>query len=126
MEEESIQKTDGADAQPHCGELAKELTPEGRPTDKTRTEQRGMRWPVWLLAILILLLLGSSIANLVVSQRAYESSHKQIKAIEQLTQSIKDIQRSVMTLSRMLEQSSPEDQELEEDGTRGAAADGSI
>jgi hypothetical protein len=59
-----------------------------------------------------------------VSRRAYESSQKQVKAIEQLTQSIKAVQRSIVELSRMIEQSPQEDEEPEEDGR--SEGDGSI
>jgi len=69
-------------------------------------------------------LLAASIANLIVSHRAYENSLKQVTAIEQLAQSIKDTQRSIMNLAKMLEQSSPEEEETDED--RGASGDGSI
>jgi hypothetical protein len=117
VEEESIQKTDGVGAQ---------LYGEEHPVDERRGEQRGMRWPVWLLAILILLLLVSNIANLVVSQRAYESSQKQAKAIEQMAQSIKDVQKSIMNLSRMIEQPPPEDEEHEDDRGNGVLGADSI
>jgi len=49
---------------------------------------------------------------------------RQVKAIEQLTQSIKAVQRSIVELSRMIEQSPPEDEEPEEDGR--SEGDGSI
>jgi hypothetical protein len=59
-----------------------------------------------------------------VSHRAYESSQKQVKAIEQLTQSIKDIQRSIVNFSRMIEQPPPDEEEPEEN--TGDSGDGSI
>lgn len=124
MEEESIQKTDAFDAQHHQDEPAKEAALEKHPNDGSRGGQKGLGWPVWLLVILIVLLFASSIANLVVSQRAYESSQKQVKAMEQLTQSIKAVQRSIVELSRMIEQPPPEDEEPEEDGR--SEGDGSI
>jgi hypothetical protein len=125
MEEQSMQKTDSSDAQHHHDEPAKAEAPEKYPNDGSRGGQKGVGWPVWLLVILIVLLFVSSIANLVVSQRAYESSRKQVKAIEQLTQSIKDIQRSIVDLSKMMEQSPPEDEEPEEE-SRLPSGDGSI
>jgi hypothetical protein len=60
-----------------------------------------------------------------VSQRAYESSREQIKAIEQLTQSIKEIQRSIVNLSKMIEQAPQEYEEPEEDSGL-PTGDGSI
>jgi hypothetical protein len=110
VEEESIQKTNDSGAQ--------------NPPDQRNRNQRGLRRTVWLLVFLMVLLLASSVVNLVVSQRAYESSQKQVLAIEQLTQSIKDTQRAIMNLARMLEPSPPEEEEPEEDG--GSAGDGSI
>jgi len=126
MEEESIEKTDGSDAQIHEDKPAKVEAPEKHPSEESRGGQKGSGWPVWLLVILMVLLFASSIANLVVSQRAYESSQKQAKAIEQLTQSIKAVQRSIVDLARMIEQSPPEDEEPEEDRGGAPAGDGSI
>jgi hypothetical protein len=126
MEEEAIQKTDGSDAQHHHDEPAKAEAPEKHPNDGSRGGQKGFGWTVWLLVILIVLLFASSIANLVVSQRAYESSQKQVKAIEQLTQSIKAVQQSIVDLSRMIEQSPPEDEEPEDERDSSALGDGSI
>ena len=126
MEEESFQKTNGSAGRHHYDVPSKEELPEDHPSGGRRSERDGLRWTVWLLLILIVLLFASSIANLVVSQRAHESSLKQVNAIEQLTQSIKDVQRSVANLSKMLEQASPEDEELEEDRAGGPSGDGSI
>ena len=124
MEEESFQKTNGGGAQPHSEESAKEEPPERRLAGGRRVEQKGLGRTVWLLVVLIVFLFVSSLASLVVSHRAYESSQQQVKAIEQLTQSIKDIQRSIVNLSKMLEQPPPDEEEPEED--TGNSGDGSI
>ena len=124
MEEESEQKINPEDPQNHQDEQRKEEASAKPSSDRRPDAPKGLRWPVWLLVILIVLLFASSIANLVVSQRAYESSQKQVKAIEQLTQSIKAVQRSIVELSRMIEQSPSEDEEPEEDGR--SEGDGSI
>ncbi|MCU0595042.1 MAG: hypothetical protein MUC98_06205 [Desulfobacterota bacterium] len=124
MEEESTQKTNALGDQNSQAETFKEQPPENGSTGGNRGGQKGVGWPVWLLVCLMGLLLASSIGNLAVSYRAYESSQKQVTAIEQLTQSIKDTQRAIMDLARMLEQPSSEEEEPEED--RGAAGDGSI
>jgi uncharacterized membrane protein len=124
MGEESFKKMDEESAQTHHYEPAKTVTPDKNPNDGSRGVQKGVGWSVWLLVILIVLLLASSIANLVVSQRGYESSQKQLKAMEQLTQSIKETQRSIMNLARMLEQSPPEEEEPEDE--TGPVGDGSI
>jgi hypothetical protein len=124
MEEESERKINPENPQNHEDEQRKE-EPLAKPSSDRRTDApKGLRWPVWLLVILIVFLFASSLANLVVSQRAYESSQKQVKAIEQLTQSIKAVQRSIVELSRMIEQSPPEDEEPEEEGR--SEGDGSI
>ena len=124
VEEESIQKTNDSDAQNPQAEPAGEATREKQPSGDRSGDRRGLRRTVWLLVFLMVLLLASSVANLVVSQRAYESSQKQVLAIEQLTQSIKDTQRAIMNLARMLEPAPAEEEEPEEDG--GSAGDGSI
>ena len=124
MEEESIQNTGDSSVQHPQDEAEKEQTPEKHPNDGVRGEQKGMRWTDWLLIALMVLLFGSSVANLVVSHRAYESSRKQVTAIEQLTQSIKDIQRSIVNLSNMLDQAPTEEEDSEED--KGSVGDGSI
>jgi len=124
VEEKSIQNTGGLSVQHHQEEAEKEQTPEKHPNDGVRGEQKRMRWTDWLLIALMVLLFGSSVANLVVSHRAYESSRKQVTAIEQLTQSIKDIQRSIVNLSNMLDQAPTEEEDPEED--KGSVGDGSI
>jgi hypothetical protein len=127
VEEESNQKTDGSYMPHHYDEPAKDEAPaEKRPTNASRGGQKVVGWTVWLLLLLIQLLLASSVANLAVSQRAYESSRKQVKAIEQLTQSIRAVQRSLADLARMTEQSSPEDEEPEEEIGGAPTGDGSI
>ena len=126
MAEESLQRASGSSAPHQQDEPRREEPPEKRPTDGRRREQQGVGWTVWLLIGLMALLFGSSVANLVVSHRAYESSRKQVRAIEQLTQSIKDIQRSIVNLSNMLEQTPAEEEEPEEDRGGGPTGDGSI
>lgn len=112
MEEDYLQKTDGeSDPMQHAS--------EGRKDDR---KEQG--WIVWVLVIMVAFLLASSIANLVVSQRAYESSRKQVKAMEQLTRSIRDIQRSIADLSSLIEQS-PQEEEVEEENEE-PSGDGSI
>lgn len=125
MEEKSLQKTSAESAQNHQDEPTREEASAKRPSDGGRDAQKGLGWTVWILVILIVFLLVSSIANLVVSHRAYESSRKQVKAIEQLTQSIKNIQRSIVDLSKMIEQAPQEDEEPEEAGGL-PTGDGSI
>ena len=126
MAEESFQNANGSSVQHPQDEAEKEQTPEKHPNDGVRGEQQGAGWTVWLLIALMVLLFGSSVANLVLSHRAYESSRKQVRAIEQLTQSIKDIQRSIVNLSNMLEQTPAEEEEPEEDRGGGPTGDGSI
>jgi hypothetical protein len=126
VEEESVQKADGPDVQHHHEEPAKEEMPGKLLNDGSRGGQKRIGWPVRLLVILIVLLFATSIVNLVVSQRAYESAQKQITAIEELTQSIKAVQRSIVELYRMMEQSPPEDEQPEGERDAWPAEDGSI
>ena len=115
MAEESLQKANGSSAPYQRDEPAKEEPREKHPTGGRRGEQKGMGWTVWLLIALMVLLFVSSIANLVMSHRAYEISQKQVTAIEQVTQSIKDIQLAIVNLSNMLEQTPAEGEDPEED-----------
>ncbi|MGE5840304.1 MAG: hypothetical protein ACM34H_10240 [Deltaproteobacteria bacterium] len=124
MEEESEKKINPENPQNHQDELRKEESSGKTSSDRGTDAQKGLRWPVWLLVILIMLLLASSVGNLFVSHRAYESSRNQVAAIEQLAQSIRDTQRSILNLAKILEQSSQEEEEPEED--RESAGDGSI
>jgi|GEM_PF-1569710 hypothetical protein len=126
MEDESMQMTNAESAQNEHGETNGEKPTAKPPSHGMRHGEKGLGWGVWVIIILIGFLLVSSLANLVVSQRAYESSRKQVRAIEQLTQSIKDIQRSIVDLSKMMEQAAPEDEEPEADMGGGTAGDGSI
>ena len=124
MEEESDQKINPENAQNHQDERRKEEPPAKAPSDRRRDAPKGLGWGVWLLIVLLVFLFVSSAASLVVSHRAYESSQKQVKAIEQLTQSIKDIQRSIVNFSRMIEQPPPDEEEPEEN--TGDSGGGSI
>jgi len=126
MEEESLQKTKAESAKNQHDGPGQEEAPAKRPSNGITDAQKGLGWGVWVLIILIVFLLVSSIANLVVSEKAYESSRKQVKAIEQLTQSIKDIQRSIVNLSKMIEQAPQEEEQPEEDSVGGSTGDGSI
>jgi hypothetical protein len=125
MEEELLQKPKAEIAQNHHDEPTREEPAAKRPSDGRTDAQKGLGWGVWVLVILIGFLLVSSIANLVVSQKAYEISREQVKAIEQLTQSIKDIQKSIVNLSEMIEQA-PEEEEEPEEKSGLPTGDGSI
>ena len=126
MEEESSQKANAESVLNYQDEPRKDEAPAKRPSNGITDAQKGLGWGVWVLIILIVFLLVSSIANLVVSEKAYESSRKQVKAIEQLTQSIKDIQRSIVNLSKMIVQAPQEEEQPEEDSGGGPTGDGSI
>jgi len=125
MEDESLQKTSAESARNHRDEPRIEEAPAKGASEGGRDAQKGLGWTVWVLVVLIGFLLVSSIANLVVSQRAYENFRKQVKEIEQLTQSIKDIQRSIVDLSKMIEQVPQEDEDPEEESGL-PTGDGSI
>lgn len=124
MQDEGVEKPDSLEAQNHRGQPGKDEAPEKHLRDINKGGQKSTGWPAWLLVILMVLLLASSVANLVVVHRAYESSRNQVAALEQLTQSLRATQRSIMNLAKMLEQSSSEEEETEED--REPAGDGSI
>jgi hypothetical protein len=125
--EEDLSRKAGAESEHGSREEETQDRPlQKPPTAGGRETQKGTGWGVWVLLILVLFLLVSSIANLVVSHRAYESSRNQVKAIEQLTQSIKDMGKSITNLSDMIEQSPQEDEEPEGHSGRTPTGDGSI
>lgn len=124
MAQEWLEKTGGPGAREDQDAAIRE-EPLAKPSSEQRTEApKGLGWIVWVLVIMVAFLLASSIANLVVSQRIYESSRQQLKTMEPLTQSIKDIQRSIADLSRMIEQM-PQEEEVEEENEQ-PSGDGSI
>lgn len=113
MENESSQKIDG------------ESDAMKRSSDRIKEDRKGLGWILWVVVIMVAFLLMSSLANLVVSQRAYESARKQMKAMEQLTRSIQDVQRSIANFSSLIEQSPQEEEEPEEE-SQEPSGDGSI
>jgi cytoskeletal protein RodZ len=126
MEEDLSQKTSGESQLNLRDEITGDRPLQKPPAGGKTETQKGLGWGVWVLLILVLFLLMSSIANLVVSHRANESSRNQAKAIEQLTQSIKEMQRSIADLSNLIEQSPQEEEEPEEDSGEVPTGDGSI
>jgi hypothetical protein len=125
--EEDLSRKAGAESEQNPHEEGTGDRPLQTPPTCGRGEtQKRLGWGVWVLLILVFILLVSSIANLVVSHRAYESSRNRVKAIEQLTQSIKDMRKSITNLSNMIEQSPQEDEEPEEDSGTAPTGDGSI
>lgn len=80
-----------------------------------RDEQRGFVHALWLLVVLSAFLFGVSVVNVGIGIKIYEALSKQSTAIEKLTLSVREIQKSVLHLSEALEET---DQAEEGDSER--------
>jgi hypothetical protein len=78
--------------------------------------RKGVAKVIWILALLIALLCASSLVNITVSKKVYESSQRNAEAVMKLNKSLQDLQKSVARLTKAIE----EPTEPEEEGERPA------
>jgi len=78
---------------------------------RDRDEQGGFVHALWLLVVLSAFLFGATLVNVGVGMKIYEASSRQNAAIEKLTLSIRDVQKSVLYLSRVIEEAGQPDEE---------------
>jgi uncharacterized protein YlxW (UPF0749 family) len=78
--------------------------------------RKGAAKVIWILALLIALLCASSLVNVTISKKVYESSQRNAKAVIKLNKSLQDLQKSVARLTKAIE----EPTEPEEEGERPA------
>jgi hypothetical protein len=71
---------------------------------------------LWILALLVALLCASSLINIAISKKVYESSQRNAEAVMRLSKSLQDLQKSVAQLTKAIE----EPTEPEEEGERPA------
>jgi len=81
---------------------------------------RGSIHVLWLLVVLSAFVFGATLVNIAVGMRICETSRKQSAALETLTLSVRDVQKTVLHLSKVIE----ETLQAEEDYDREAPLEG--
>ena len=81
--------------------------------------QRGFVHALWLLVVLSAFLFGATLVNVGIGMKIYEASSRQSKAIENLTLSMKEIHKSVLYLSKLLEETDQTEEEGSDRPTEG-------
>ena len=78
-------------------------------------EERGFVHVLWLLVVLSGLLFGATLVNIGIGFKIYEASSRQSTAMETLNLSIREVQKSILHLSKVLEEAvQPEEEEPDE------------
>jgi hypothetical protein len=96
----------------HAGRRSlKRLWSSERIFGRERDEQGGFVHVLWLLVVLSAFLFGATLVNIGVGMKIYETSSRQTAAIEKLTLSIREVQKSVLYLSKVIEESDHSDEE---------------
>jgi hypothetical protein len=86
-------------------------------------EQKGFANVLWLLVVLSGLLFGATLVNIGIGVKVYENSSRHNVAMETLNLSIREVQKSILHLSKILEEAvQPEEQ----DDTDTPSSEGSI
>ncbi|MFO7461449.1 MAG: hypothetical protein R6X07_12595 [Desulfatiglandales bacterium] len=75
---------------------------------------------LWLLVVLSAFVFGATLVNIAVGMRICETSRKQSAALETLTLSVREVQKTVLHLSKVIE----ETLQAEEDYDREAPSEG--
>ena len=83
---------------------------------RKRDAQGGFVHALWLLVVLSAFLFGATLVNLGIGMKIYEASSRQTTAIEKLTLSVRDMQKSVLYLSKVIEEAAQSEEE-ESDGS---------
>ena len=99
------------------GGRLKRVMSSGRILRRERDVQGGFVHALWLLVVLSAFLFGLTLVNLGLGMKLYEASSRQTAAIQKLTLSIREVQRSVLYLSNIIEEA---DQPDEADSDRPA------
>lgn len=74
-------------------------------------EPGGFVHALWLLVVLSAFLFGATLVNVGIGIKLHEAASNQNRAIEKLTQSVKEVQRSILLLSHFLEETLPAEEE---------------
>jgi hypothetical protein len=90
---------------------------------RRKDDQRGFGHVLWLLVVLSGLLFGATLVNIGIGMKVYKSLSHYSAALETLNLSTREVQKSILHLSRVLEEAvQPEEGEE----TDRSPADGSI
>jgi uncharacterized protein YlxW (UPF0749 family) len=68
---------------------------------------------IWILALLVALLCASSLVNVTISKKVYESSQRNAEAVIKLNKSLQDLRESVARLTKAIEESTGPEEEGE-------------
>ena len=82
----------------------------GRILRRAKGVQGGFVHALWLLVVLSASLFGATLVNLGIGMKLYEASSRQTAAIEKLTLSIREVQESVLHLSKVIEEAEEPDE----------------
>jgi hypothetical protein len=78
-----------------------------------RENRSGAAKVIWLLALLTALLCASSLINITISKKVYESSQRNAEAVLKLNKSLQDLQQSVARLTQAIEEPAEPEEEGE-------------
>jgi hypothetical protein len=93
------------------------------PSGRGGGDQDGFVHVLWLLVVLSGLLFGAALVNIGIDLKIYESSSRHSTAMETLNLSVREVQKSILHLSKLLEEAvQPE----EEGDTETPSGGGSI
>lgn len=84
-------------------------------TMEKRPHQAHLTTAVWALAVFTAFLFGSTLVNIHVTQRACEVARSQIDAIKILSASMKEVQKSMVGLSKAIQEAQESAREEEQE-----------
>jgi hypothetical protein len=91
--------------------------------EKHSDDQRGFVHVLWLLVVLSGLLFGATVVNIGIGLKIYKNFSRFSTALETLNLSTREVQKSILHLSKVLEEAV---QPQEEDGADRPSDEGSI
>ena len=83
------------------------------PSGRVRPHPAGFVHVLWLLVVLSAFLFGATLVNIVIGIRVYETSTKQSMEIEKLTLSVREVRKSVLYLSKAIEETFQAEEEYD-------------
>jgi uncharacterized protein YlxW (UPF0749 family) len=88
---------------------------EGYAGKRRRPEEnrKGLAKSIWVLALLVALLCASSVVSITISRKAYESSRRNAEAVTKLDDSLRELRKSVVRLTKAIEEFTAREEEGE-------------